>query len=346
MHTQNVLYRRLIIVVVVTLLLTVASLPTSLAATDTGWRSPSANMADSGGDDDGFELNPEKAYGDGGGSAANRDNGTVGDLTDRHIYYDYGFNIPSGSTIHGIEVRLDWSLDKVEGENSMSVDLSWDGGTSWTDAMTDTTPDKKERTFTPGGTSDTWGRTWSADDFSNDNFRVRVHCYSDIEDNRDFFLDWVAVRVTYESSEPPPSYSIYLPLVMRDFYGYGPDSYEPNNWCDQAHGPLTSGQIYQSWISDYDLATYKKSDYFYVDINTTNTINIYLTDIPAGTDYDLYLYRNPSDDPNSAADCSRNDGNEPETISYNPPATGRYYIRVYAFSGYSTSPYSLQVTYD
>ena len=344
MHTQNVLYRRLIIMVI-TLFLTAAYLPNSLAAT-TGWHSPSANIADSGGDDDGFEVNPEYAYDDDGDPAENHDNGTVGDLTDRHIYYDYGFNISPGSIIQGIEVQLDWWLDKAKNENSMSVDLSWDGGTSWTDAMTDTTQTKKEHTFILGGPSDTWGRTWSASDFSNDNFRVRVHCYSDTEDSRDFFLDWVAVRVTYESSPPPPSRSIYLPLVVKDFYGYGPDSYEPNNSCDQAYGSLTRSQIYHSWISDYDLATYKKSDYFYVDINTTNTINTYLTDIPAGTDYDLYLYRNPSDDPNNPAAVSNRYGNEPETILYDPPATGRYYIRVYAYNGYSTSPYSLTVTYD
>jgi len=345
MHTHNVLYRRLIIVVLVTLFLTAAYLPNSLAAT-TSWHSPSANMADSGGDGDGFEINPANAYDDDGGQASNMGNGAEGDLTDRHIYYNYDFNIPPSSTIQGIEVRLDWQLTPVAGENSMSVDLSWDGGTSWTDTMTDTTQTKKEHTFILGGPSDTWGRTWSASDFSNDNFRVRVHCYSDTEDNRDFFLDWVAVRVTYEWSEPPPSFSIYLPLVTKDFYGYGPDSYEPNNWCVEAHGALTSSQIYQSWISDYDLATYKKSDYFYVDIITTNTISTYLTDIPAGTDYDLYLYRNPSDDPNSPAAVSNRYGNEPETILYNPPATGRYYIRVYAYSGYSTSPYSLTVTYD
>lgn len=345
MHTHNVLYCRLIIVVLVTLLLTAASLHDSPAVANVGWHSPSANIADSGGDGDGFEINPEKAYSDGGGDAKNYDNGTGGDLTDRHIYYNYGFNIPSDSTIQGIEVRLDWSLDNVENENSMSVDLSWDGGTSWTGIKTDTTQTKKEHTFILGGTGDTWGRTWSADDFSNNNFRVRVHCYSDTEDNRDFFLDWVPVRVTYELSAPPASHSIYLPLVMKSDSDCGPDNYEPNNWCHQAYGTLTSGQTYSSWISNCDLTTYKKSDYFYIDISTTNPINIYLFDIPADTDYDLYLYRNPGGDPNSPAAESVGTGSA-ETISYTPPATGRYYIRVYAYSGSSISPYSLRVTYD
>ncbi len=136
-----------------------------------------------------------------------------------------------------------------------------------------------------------------------------------------------------------------LPIVMKGHCDCGPDSYEPNDSCEQAYGPLTSGQTYTSYISYCDLATYKKSDYFYIDISTTKAINIYLTDIPAGTDYDLYLYRSPSDDPDNPLCKSEGDGSS-ETISCSPPAAGRYYIRVYGRTGYSTSPYSLRVTYD
>ena len=145
-----------------------------------------------------------------------------------------------------------------------------------------------------------------------------------------------------------PTSAVYLPLIMGSGGGpqCGPDSYEPNDSCGQAYGPLASGQTYQSWISNCDLDTFKKSDYFYIDISTTNAINIYLFNIPADTDYDLYLYRNPGDDPNNPADESKKLGNSPETISYTPPATGSYYIRVHAYSGFSISPYSLRVTYD
>jgi hypothetical protein len=139
--------------------------------------------------------------------------------------------------------------------------------------------------------------------------------------------------------------TVYLPLVMKAYCSCGPDNYEPNDWCDQAYGPLESGRTYDSYISCCDLTTYKKSDYFYVDISTTNAINIYLTDIPAGTDYDLYLYQNPGDDPNNPAAKAEGYGSS-ETLPYTPLATGRYYIRVYGFSGSSASPYSLRVTYD
>jgi hypothetical protein len=143
------------------------------------------------------------------------------------------------------------------------------------------------------------------------------------------------------------SNAVYLPSILKGGGDHqcGPDKYEPNDSCGQAYGPLTSGQTYQSWISNCDLDTYKKSDYFYIDISTLNSINIYLTNIPGGTDYDLYLYRNPGDDPGNWAARSISTGSS-ETISYSPPATGRYYIRVYSYSGFSTSPYSLQVTYD
>jgi hypothetical protein len=147
---------------------------------------------------------------------------------------------------------------------------------------------------------------------------------------------------------PAEANDVFLPIILKNYWPCdAPDDHEPNNSCDQAYGPLTSDQTYQSWISECDLTTYKKSDYFYIDISTTNTINIYLTNIPAGTDYDLYLYRNPADDPNKPADQSEGTGSS-ETISYDPSptGTGRYYIRVYGRSGSSTSPYSLRVTYD
>jgi bacillolysin len=120
-----------------------------------------------------------------------------------------------------------------------------------------------------------------------------------------------------------------------------PDNYEPNDSFAQAYGPLTSGQTYQSYISCCDVA--RRRDYFYINIGTTNTINIDLTNIPPGVDYDLYLYNANEDE----VDRSWRNGNLPEHISYNPLSTGKYYILVFSpYSHYSASPYSLRVTYD
>ena len=93
----------------------------------TDYKSPTAEEASDG---NGLENNPEGAFED-GGTVASHTNNTAGES---HIFYNYNpFDIPEGSTINGIEVRTDWYLDSTGGTNSLDVDLSWDGGDSWTD---------------------------------------------------------------------------------------------------------------------------------------------------------------------------------------------------------------------
>ena len=166
------------------------------APDDTGLLSPSAQAADTGGDGDGFELTPENAFADDALTAA-----TIDGAGDRHRYAGYGINLLPGSTVEGIEVRLDWFLDSTDGVSSMDVELSWDGGTTWTAAQTDAVESTAEHTGTVGGPTDTWDRTWTTAELADANFRVRLTANSDAGD-RDFFLDWVPVRVLFT---PPPT---------------------------------------------------------------------------------------------------------------------------------------------
>ena len=115
---------------------------------------------------------------------------------DRHLFYDYGFAIPAGSVIDGVEVRLDAWADAASGSSYLCVELSWDGGTTWTVDKRTPNLGTSEATYTLGSVSDDWDRQWSAGEFSDVNFRVRVLSRSTSE-SRDFFLDWVAVQVTY-----------------------------------------------------------------------------------------------------------------------------------------------------
>jgi hypothetical protein len=167
-------------------------------AGDTGFLNPTAQAADTGGDGNGFEVNPTYAFLDGISNASNYDG-----AGDRHRYYNYGVSIPSACDITGIEVRLDWWLDSTFGTNSMSVELSWDGGASWSVFKTDTQATTSEHTAVLGGSTDTWGRSWTPSDLSDGNLRVRVTSNSD-SGFRDFFLDWVPIKVYYG----PPSVSI------------------------------------------------------------------------------------------------------------------------------------------
>jgi hypothetical protein len=47
-----------------------------------------------------------------------------------------------------------------------------------------------------GGTANLWGRTWTAANLANANFRVRVTNAAN-STARDFSLDWIAVRATH-----------------------------------------------------------------------------------------------------------------------------------------------------
>jgi len=161
---------------------------------NTGYLNPSADAADTGGDNNGFELNPTYAYSDDSLYASNM-NGPG----DSHLYYDYDA-LPSGSTINGIRVRVDWWLDGIGGDNSLGVQLSSDGGASWTAPKADATETASEHTAILGGTADTWERIWTVGELSNANFRVRLtcNCSGGAEcDSRDYYLDWVAVNVFY-----------------------------------------------------------------------------------------------------------------------------------------------------
>ncbi|HEY6559478.1 MAG TPA: S8 family serine peptidase [Polyangiaceae bacterium] len=161
-------------------------------AGNSGFLNPSAQSADSGGDGNGFESAATSAFGDGAGNASN--NNGAGD---RHRYYNYNVPVPAGCNIAGIETRLDWWLDSTSGTNSMSVQLSWNGGASWTTVRTDTQETTTQHSAVLGGPTNTWGRTWTASQLSNANFRVRVISNSSSA-SRDFLLDWAALRVHYK----------------------------------------------------------------------------------------------------------------------------------------------------
>jgi hypothetical protein len=164
-----------------------------------GFLSPTSNASESSGDGNGFQSNAANAYADDAAVAADTNSGSgtstscTNSRKDRHRFYDFGFAIPAGGAIAGIEVRLDARADSRSGSPRMCVQLSWDGGATWTAAKATGTLGTSMATFTLGGASDRWGRTWSAADLANATFRLRVINVAR-STSRDFYLDWVAVR--------------------------------------------------------------------------------------------------------------------------------------------------------
>jgi hypothetical protein len=173
--------------------------------TNTGMRSPTTNAPEttSAGDNNGFEINPADAhlvdslyaFDNNSGSGTNTSCSNTG--KDKHNFYNFGIDIPAMALIQGIEVRLDARADSTSGAPKICVQLSRDGGATWTTTKSTSTLTTSNATYILGGPSDTWGFAWTLSDLSNANFRVRAINLAS-STSRDFWLDWIAVRVTFQ----------------------------------------------------------------------------------------------------------------------------------------------------
>ncbi|MCD5380958.1 MAG: hypothetical protein LR008_00060, partial [Candidatus Pacebacteria bacterium] len=154
------------------------------SAAAVGGAAPAGNGTVTGGTNDGGELigddpdfnwptansglwsTPANAYDQVDGTYASDASGVSGDYT------SHFFVINSGNTINGVEVKLEVSGTTAAGD--IGVQLSWDGGTSWTTTKTTPTLTTTDTVVSLGGPADLWGRTWTESEFSNANFSLRV----------------------------------------------------------------------------------------------------------------------------------------------------------------------------
>jgi hypothetical protein len=238
---------------------------------DTGNRSPTANAAAPGGDDNGFQTNPTGAYADDSSYAQDPNSGTntntgCGDAgKDRHDFYNYGISVPVTNDVTGITVRLVARISSTTSTTTrrMCVELSWDGGATWTAAKQTSSLSTSYQTYTLGGSADTWGRTWTPSELSNANFRLRVTNVANRTD-RTFYLDWAAVRVYHEAATGPCEYAadqadLAKSLGIEVFtIGYGlhdPDN-PGGNYCTYDSG---------SWAgsSGWELLEYMATDQYH-----------------------------------------------------------------------------------
>ena len=179
-------------------------------ADTTGAKTPGANTAvtTSAGDNNGFEVTP--------GNVTVQDSATADDLNtgtgnavdgcatfnqsedDAHDFHTFGFSIPTGSRIDGITVDTYSDWDLATAVNELCVELSWNGGTSWT--STGHTTGDVGTILTQvilGGSANTWGRTWTVSELSDANFRMRIMSDAAASNLRDASLDYLSATVTY-----------------------------------------------------------------------------------------------------------------------------------------------------
>jgi hypothetical protein len=180
--------------------------PTNTPApvTSTGFLAPSANAAVtvSAGDNNGYQGTPANAYLADGLFATDSSSGTNSNTSctntgkDKHQFYNYNFSLPGTAVPQGIEVKLVGKVNSASSAPKFCVQLSWNGGVTWTTAKSTTTLSTTNSTYTLGTSADSWGRTWLPTEFGNTTFRVRI---IDVASStaRTFSLDAISVQVTY-----------------------------------------------------------------------------------------------------------------------------------------------------
>lgn len=136
--------------------------------------------------------------------------GTVATVTAQNSLHVYGtFNITAlhpGSTITGISVLSD-AWNSGTGTGRLGLELSWDGGVTWTTPQQTANLPALEATQIVGGPADLWGRAgWVETELSNANFRVRVESKRVGAAGPSWNLDFLRVTIHYSNHAPSGSY--------------------------------------------------------------------------------------------------------------------------------------------
>ncbi|SFQ82322.1 hypothetical protein [Nitratireductor indicus] len=128
-----------------------------------------------------------------------------GGLTDRLKATGFGFSIPDGSTILGVEVRYRWWAEGTsdDGPRDNSVRLVVSGSLAGDDKATGTQlayETNQSRTY--GGAADVWGNSLTTAIVNASNFGVALQMRNDNSlNNRDIRVYTIEIRVTYEEPE-------------------------------------------------------------------------------------------------------------------------------------------------
>ncbi|MFY0672678.1 MAG: T9SS type A sorting domain-containing protein [Bacteroidia bacterium] len=150
----------------------------------------------------------------------------------------FGFSIPVGATIDGIEVTVARKGSANSSIRDRDVYLTKDGssavGTDY--AVTGTNWLNTDDYATYGGSTDLWGTTWSVSEVNSANFGLLFQCRNRASGSRTAYVDNIQIKVYYTAaaSNPAPggvSSSIELWLdANNDVTG----TTEISSWGDQS----------------------------------------------------------------------------------------------------------------
>lgn len=141
-------------------------------------------------------TNPDDAF-------TSNDVDATASANDAQGYGDFGLSVPASAAVTGIEVLAEAHSTDATGDCELDVELSSDGGASYSDVRTAVLTGS-DVVHSLGGSADTWGATWSASDFSDANFVIKVTAIdpNGCDNAATTSLDHLQVNVYFKSTTP------------------------------------------------------------------------------------------------------------------------------------------------
>ncbi|OGZ43263.1 MAG: hypothetical protein A2719_01055 [Candidatus Ryanbacteria bacterium RIFCSPHIGHO2_01_FULL_45_22] len=218
---------------------------------------------------------------------------------------DYSFGIPSGATIDGIEVVTEMAEGASADTILVDFSLSWNDGTSWTSVKTATVDGTTDTDYTVGGSSDTWGRSWTDTEFANGTFRLRLDKNPSVDN---LFVDYLRVKVYYTTGGGGGSSTTTIAYIHQDHLG-GTHAITDSN-----------GELVQT--ADYYPYGSLRVNNQAANFNEKRKFTGYEHDDSTGLNYAGVRYQNPTDGRWISQDPASR-GN-PEKFLQNPQALNSY----------------------
>lgn len=117
--------------------------------------------------------------------------------TDYQRWRGFGFSIPTGATINGVEVTIEGKNNGATA-NGLRVGISGNSGSSYSSAKTTTDFTSTDTTKTLGDSSDLWGLSLTPSSFNSDAFYLRAQLSTNSSDLVD--VDHIQAKVYYTTS--------------------------------------------------------------------------------------------------------------------------------------------------
>jgi hypothetical protein len=162
-------------------------------------------------------------------------------LNDTNFKYKVVTNWVSGTPAWSVDALIVRVTYTAANDEQIRMDVSWDGGTSWSVSKHTQDLTGTETTYWVDVTSDT---SWTPTKLSDANFQVRVDAMTVGPDSGDVRLDWIPVEVTYTVPSiiipAPTSKAFGVVQPSTDYWSNGGSNPFPNLIDDECYFTVTN----------------------------------------------------------------------------------------------------------